>query len=463
MPIHLDPSVKRSDSLLVIDRQSAAIVPGGIGVYDVTFRPPTKLESALRNLRNFFTLGLHSRLSVNPTQWRILRANLELDARQSGVALNDRVIERLFGAYSQGDKLTAAKLNNVLSDFERIKADPTWQPQFNPKYTEASQNPLVRAARSIRQLTRSLTPAEQSLKDLAKASIERYTREKAKIEISSDDSYDFNTDEEITASRVRPATRSTAQNVQIGELISGTYAAQSMLHILRPGKTLGGDDLSYFFSAMQKKANAEIHSAVTSQAGGADVKGFGYKQANWSTQSIAEVFAETRALYSEHAQTAERTGQRQGLFFVPLVLGGQRGLESHVVLIAIDAARKQINLLDSKGFSIENLESSYSNGSGLKDELLRLGQSIFGQSWSLERGLLQLNIPKQQGANDCGAFVCNFAKLLHEGKSVGDIERSFDAKQRAELRFQAAQVIKEGFLDKLDQDLHQRALVASIE
>jgi hypothetical protein len=87
--------------------------------------------------------------------------------------------------------------------------------------------------------------------------------------------------------------------------------------------------------------------------------------------------------------------------------------------------------------------------------ILKLGQSIFGQPWSLETGLLQLNIPKQQGANDCGAFVCNFAKLLHEGKSVGDIERSFDAQQRAELRLQAATVIKEGFLDPLDQRLAQ--------
>jgi hypothetical protein len=222
---------------------------------------------------------------------------------------------------------------------------------------------------------------------------------------------------------------------------------------LRPGKTLGGDDLSYFFSAMQKKTNAEIESATIAQAIDPGFKRFGYKQANWSTQSISEVFAETRALYRDQAQNAERAGERQGLFFVPLVLGGQRGLESHVVLIALDTEHKQINLLDSKGFSLESLESSYSNGHGLKQELLNLGRAAFGQSWSFERGLLQLNIPKQQGANDCGAFVCNFAKLLHEGKSVGDIERSFDATQRAQLRFEAAQMIKEGFLDKLDQQL----------
>ena len=455
MPIHIDPSVKRSDSLLVIDRRSATPSAGGLGTHEVSFRPPTKLESLGRNLRNFFTLGLHSRLSVNPTQWRILRANLQQDAQQSGVALNERVIERLFGAYSQSDKLTAAKLNNVLSDYERAKADPNWQPQFNPKFSDASQNPLARAARSIRQLTRSLTPAERSLKELATASVEKYSQAKAKLEVPSDDVYDFDTDQDISTARVRPTSSDPQRHAQIGEIISGIYASQSMLHILRPGKTLGGDDLSYFFSALQKKVNAEIGVSATGQAAQTAPTRFGYKQCNWSTQSMRDVLNETRVLHREQAQAAAQAGERQGLFFVPLVLGGQRGLESHVVLIAIDAARKKINVLDSKGFSVENLESSYANGHGLKDELLKLGQSIFEQAWSLETGLLQLNIPKQQGANDCGAFVCNFAKLLQEGKSVGDIERSFDAQQRAELRLQEAQVIKEGFLDPLDQRLAQ--------
>ena len=455
MPIHIDPSVKRSDSLLVIDKRSATPGPGGLGTYDVSFRPPTKLESLSRNLRNFFTLGLHSRLSVNPTQWRILRANLLQDAQQNGVSLNERMIERLFGAYSPGDKLTAAKLSNVLSDYERAKADPAWQPQFNPKFSNASQNPLVRAARSIRQLTRSLTPAERSLKDLAMANIEKYSKEKVKLESPSEDAYAFDTDEAITTDRVRPAQSDPQRYAQIGELISGIYASQSMMHILRPGKTLGGDDLSYFFSALQKKTNAQLSPTATDYPTGASLRRFGYKQANWATQSMRDVFNETRVLHREHAQASLQAGERQGLFFVPLVLGGQRGLESHVVLVAIDAARQKINLLDSKGFSVESLESSYSNGHGLKDELLKLGQSIFGQTWSLDSGLQQLNIPKQQGANDCGAFVCNFAKLLQEGKSVGDIERSFDGQQRAELRLQAAQVIKEGFLDPLDQRLAQ--------
>jgi hypothetical protein len=462
MPIHIDPSVKRSDSLLVIDRRSVTSAPGSLGTYDVSFRAATKLESLTRNLRNFFTLGLHSRLSVNPTQWRILRANLLQDAQQSGVALNERVIERLFGAYSQSEKLTAAKLSNVLSDFERVKADPSWQPQFNPKFSDASQNPLVRAARSIQQLTRSLTPAERSVKDLATTRIEKYSQEKAKIEASNEDADGFDTDEEITASRVRPPSSDPQKYAQVGELISGIYAAQSMLHILRPGKTLGGDDLSYFFSALQKKTNTEIGLRATEQLNVARPTRFGYKQANWSTQSMQDVLNETRVLHREHAQVAAQAGERQGLFFVPLVLGGQRGLESHVVLIAIDVAREKINLLDSKGFSVESLESSYSNGHGLKDELRKLGKSIFGQTWSLDTGLQQLNIPKQQGANDCGAFVCNFAKLLLEGKSVGDIERSFDGQQRAELRLQAAQVIKEGFLDPLDQRLAQQSLQPTV-
>ena len=121
--------------------------------------------------------------------------------------------------------------------------------------------------------------------------------------------------------------------------------------------------------------------------------------------------------------------------------------------MAIDADRKQINVLDSKGYSLENIESSYSNAPDLKQQLDSLGKSLFGQEWSAQKNILQMNIPKQQGANDCGAFVCDFTKQLLEGKSVGDIERTFDAKQRSELRMQAAQTIKEGFLEGLDEDI----------
>ncbi len=141
-------------------------------------------------------------------------------------------------------------------------------------------------------------------------------------------------------------------------------------------------------------------------------------------------------------------------------MGGRGALENHVVLVAIDADRKQINILDSKGYPIEEMESFYINSAGLKQELENLGKSLFGQNWNSQQNILQMNIPKQLGANDCGAFVCDFTKQLLNGKSVGDIERTFDSKQRSELRLQAAQVIKEEFLDNLDEDiqfLHEAA------
>lgn len=450
MPIHLDPRVTRTDEGLVAEIQdnpahSDAVSSGALGSRTVTFRPSTRLESFANSIRNVFSFGLYSHFFGNPSQWKKLRAGLLHDAQQDNSRVSEVALKRLFLTYSDSSKLTAAKLNNILSDYERAKNDPNWQPQLNPNASDAAQNPLARAARSLHQLSRKLTAQEQALKDVATARVEEYAQAQQEFE----GYLDTGTRGGVT-NRYRGAGRDSERPAVLEELGNGVYAAKAMQHILRPGRTLQSDDLSYYMAALQRVANSANAYVPKDNPEDRSHFHFGYKMANWPTQPVGEVFAEAKNLYRDHMRSI---GGDKGLYAIPLVLHGKGALENHVVLVAIDVDRKQINLLDSKGYSLESIESSYSNATGLKQELESLGKSCFGPDWQAQKNILQLNIPKQQGANDCGAFVCDFAKQLLEGKSVGDIERTFDAKQRSELRMQAAQTIKEGFLDGLDEDV----------
>jgi hypothetical protein len=450
MPIHLDPSITRTDQALVVEiHEDLALAEanpsGALGARTVTIRPSTRLESFANSLRNFFSFGLYSRLLGNPSQWKKLRMHLLHDAQQSNSGVSQAALQRLFLTYSDSGKLTTAKLNNILSDYERAKNDPNWQPQLNPQFSEADQNLAAVMARSIQQLARKLTPEEQALKDLASARVTEYAEAQQEFE-----TYLHTEARGGETHRYRGVRREAERPAVISELGNGIYAAKAMQHILRPGRTLQSDDLSYFMAALQREVKAANQYVPNGDPSQKTNYQFGYKVTNWPTQPVAEVFAEARGLYRQHMNAI---GSETGLYAIPLVLEGKGPLENHVILIAIDADRKQINILDSKGYSLENLESSYRNAPGLKQSLEGLGKSLFGDGWDARQNVLQMNIPKQLGANDCGAFVCDFTRQLLNGKSVGDIERTFDAKQRSELRMQAARTIKEGFLDNLDEDV----------
>lgn len=450
MPIHLDPRVTRTDEALVAEIQdnpphTDSVGTGALGSRTVNFRPSTRLESLANTIRNTFSFGLYSRFFGNPLQWKKLRQGLLHDAQQSNSRISEVALQRLFLTYSDSSKLTAAKLNNILSDYERVKNDPNWQPQLNPNFSDASQHPLARAARSLHQLTRKLTAQEQELKNIATTRVDEYAQAQQEFEAYLDTGVRGG-----VTSRYRGAGRDSQRPAILDELNNGVYAAKAMQHILRPGRTLQSDDLSYYMAALQRAAKSANQYVSQDNPDDRSNYQFGYKQANWPTQPVGEVFAEAQSLYRDHMRSI---GGDKGLYAIPLVLHGRGALENHVVLVALDADRKQINLLDSKGYSLEGIESSYSNATNLKQELESLGKSVFGQDWNARQNILQLNIPKQQGANDCGAFVCDFTRQLLEGKSVGDIERTFDAKQRSELRMQAAQTIKDGFLDGLDEDI----------
>lgn len=367
------------------------------------------------------------------------------DAQQADSKVSEVALQRLFLTYSTSSKLTASKLTNILSDFERAKQYPGWQPQLNPNFSDATQHPLARAARSLHQLARKLTVEEQALKNIASLQAEEYAHAQQKFESQlnlGDRSDVVSLFEGGVGANDRPAV--------LAELDNGIHAAKAIQHILRRGKTFQSDDLSYFMAALQREARSANPNLPKDNPGELNKFQFGCKMANWPTQPVGEVFAEALDLYRDHMSAI---GGDTGLYAIPLVLEGTDSLENHVILVAIDADRKQINLLDSKGYSLERLEGSYRNATGMKQELESLGSAIFGQEWEPRKNILQMNIPKQQGANDCGAFVCDFTIQLLNSKSVGDIERTFDAKQRSGLCLQVAQTIKDGFLDNLDEDL----------
>ena len=128
---------------------------------------------------------------------------------------------------------------------------------------------------------------------------------------------------------------------------------------------------------------------------------------------------------------------------MPLALQSRkRGAEDHFVLVAVDYRNRKVLYLDPKGHSIEKGTKTYSNAEGLKAELGRLGNAVFGDEWDSESGIAQMTQAKQQGANDCGSLVHGFTRRLIDGQSLGDIERTFTSSDRRAVRLEMAQDIQ---------------------
>jgi hypothetical protein len=440
MPIHFEPSIRRTDAALVTEDRFESVL-GSIGPRTVTFRGQTKLENLGKSLRNFFTLGMHSRLSVNPNAWRTFQASLLHDADEAGGVIDKLMIYKILSAYSHSEALTASKINTIMADFERAKIDPQWRESLSQSFPTgstplvANQNPVARVARSITQLTRRLTAEEQSLKAFALARRNEAEAQLRPPEVSvvvgDDDAESWN------------AYTAGPEIARMAEISSSQYAAQSMLNILRPGRPLNADDVNHFFSALQRQSMSVQSARLTS--GNQRPFQFAYKQPNYSSQRMADVFSEALTGLKDFQGKLDPQSRGHVIYAVPLVLKGKGLLENHIVLVSVDTSKKQIHLLDSKGYPVEELESSYANAKNLKIELYGFGKQIFGEDWHPERDVVQLNIPKQRGANDCGPFVCEFGRRLLKGESIGEIERAVNVKVRADLRLNAAQMIKEGY------------------
>lgn len=462
MPVHLDAAIHRSDILLVADRQQLPQA-GHLGAFNVTFRAATRTEQIIRNVRNFFTFGMHSRLSGNPTEWRILKENVMRDAAQAGIH-DQKALARLFLGYSDSEDLTAAKMNNILADFERLKVGQDWIPQFDPSFVNADHTAASRAIRTIHQRFRSLTPNEQQLKESARVKKDNYKQ----VEDQFNTALGIDQDGDPPTASNSTTDDETFDNVSnsnaalvhrpplLQELASGQAAADAIMHILRPGRRLGSNDVDIYLSALKRQLGAVNQQIKNENPGSPSAYQFGYKGCNHHSQNMSDIFRDALVEINQFKAEINETQtqqSREAMFAIPLVLHtAYRG--DHIVLAMVDFKRQQINLLDSKGYSIEKLEKEYLNTPGLKNELEQLGHTLFGQQWDAKKNILQMVIPKQKGANDCGAFVCDFTRQLISGNSVGDIERTFDPKRRSELRLNAAETIHANYLENLDTDLY---------
>lgn len=403
----------------------------------VTVRQPKVSESAARRLLNVVTLGLYTRYIDNPRQWTAFKAAVSLDASLRGQPLSQAQIDTIFNTYDQHERLSAGRLTNVLADYERACAVGShWVPRSSTHAPmQASQALANRGLRSLAQLARPLSQEERSLKEQTqelKAAIDRRLlpqsltsqsrpiRELDSWSVASEDSLE-----------TEPVVTSSPQHVTtLDRLRSAKVAADAIENILRPGRTIGATAINCGMAAIQTQAEGQGQS-------------YGYATVNHPTADMAGCLdAAKMALTEQNMQHSA-----SGFFTIPLGLGGTRlHPENHVVNLTIDFANRKLLYLDAKAMSVEDAQNHYANTAGLKSMLSDLGHHVFGSDWSLQTGLVQLNMAKQQGANDCGAFTQHFASMLVGGLSVADIERKFNPQDRHLLRLRMAQDIDAHYL-----------------
>lgn len=375
--------------------------PGASGGLVLHVRKPSLSERAERTLLNVLTLGLYGRFVERPRQWAALKASLLLEAQGH---LSEAQVQQLLDTYSRQGHLTAGRLAVVMDDFERACASaPPWVPLAAAHAPmDASQTVPARARRSLGQRLRRLSAEERALREQARQT--------------------------IAAAREAPAAPNTAQGAKQQRRVFG---ADSMLSVLRPGRTIKANAINLALGCLKPLAQTQGQHYGCARAGAAQ----------WDMETQRQQAVE------QMLEQGMGPGTEQGLFTMPLGFGGTvLHPENHVVNLTVDFAHRKLLYLDSKALPMEQAETFYANGRGLGEMLSRLGRQLWGEDWQLATGLVQLNLPKQQGANDCGAFTHHFTRCLLQGESVGDIERTFSVQDRAHLRLQMARDIRDATL-----------------
>jgi hypothetical protein len=250
---------------------------------------------------------------------------------------------------------------------------------------DAKTNALARGWRSMKQLMRGLNETETGLRSYAQA---------------------------------LQAQRAPGDRVWKTE--------DSMLSILRPGRQISSNAID------------EGQQALGDYAGKTGVVFKSYGMSSDICRNLPGV------AQSPEWQAVKDAAPGRALLAVPLRLEEPSlGHEPHSVLLAIDPGKKQILYLDAKSHSLAHAAQHYGNVAGdLEQSVKALGKGLFGEGWTADDGLLRLSLPKQQGANDCGAFTHTFSRLLIDGQSLGDIERTFTADDRKAMRGQMADDIR---------------------
>jgi hypothetical protein len=302
---------------------------------------------------------------------------------------------------------------------------------------QASQALASRGLRSLAQLARSLSQEERALKqqtrdlkqiiDRRLASHGPASREVDGWSVVSEDSIESEPDSMV----------GRLDALSNDQMLSAQVASEAIENILRPGRTISTTAIHCGLAAIHTQA-ARLETP------------YGHAMVNHPTAEMPVCLDQAKtALDEQHMRHSN-----SGFFTIPLGLGGTRlHPENHVVNLTVDFANRKLLYLDSKALSVEDAQTHYANTQGLKAMLADLGHHVFGAEWELQTGLVQLNLAKQQGANDCGAFTQHFASMLVGGMSVADIERKFDPQDRNLLRLRMAQDIDAHYLEPVRNQL----------
>ena len=322
----------------------------------------------------------------NPSEWQAFRnavmATHQRDLQQG--TLSPGALDTIFSTYSPHKRLTQAKAAAILEEVRRVRGGAQLQPRA-PGRLNASQFAPFRGLRTLyaRCVSGRSPEARQLLANLG-----------ARDDASSD----------------------------------------AIRDVLRPGRMISNLSISAGQRALAQLAKDRAHFDWVGR--GLDSAPLGAKL-NMLQGESGFKDAVTRLRQASLAEP-----DKPALLSIPLRLD-PRGVglhEAHAVELAVDFRAKKLLYLDAKGMSLETASDVYDAGD-MRAALEAFGLRLFGQDWSPDTGIVQITQAKQQGANDCGAFTHDFTRRLIEGHSLGDIERSFDADDRAELRLRMARDI----------------------
>lgn len=338
----------------------------------------------------------------NRRQWRALQQAL---TQQAEGVLTEAQIESLLSTYDPSNSLTLGKLQVVLDRFERARSgDPRAHHVSQSKPLRYSANQSWRAARSLTQ--------KLHLKTGARKDLHRY----------------FTEQQAHPVHKVASDARDARLVVTRGSKIAGHSVSQAISQIEvnnRSRATEGRRFASTFHATNNGNPLEAVENAILTR----------YKIHN-HPQALNQ--------WNPH-NFAVPTEDRQGLLTIPLGLRGKRFTtsEDHIVNLTVDFDHQKILYLDSKATPLDEAHKHYVAGDQLLPALTALGEKYFATPWSAESGIVQLQTPKQLGANDCGPFTIEFAQRLAAGESVADIDRDFSPADRAKLRVNAGRLLRQ--------------------
>lgn len=377
--ISFDSGIRHSDARLSVGSEGGNFVA----------RHPTGLESFGRKLLNVLSAPLtflidysYTRDTWNPRQWANFKTAMQQEFLGRGNVTQER-LDEIFRTYSHGERLTMNKAAVIIDDLERLAAGKPAVARRNFERLDASQSAPARALRSLWKLVGGANEHERR-----------------------------------ALARLDPRQDTSALN-------------RSVRSILRPGRSMGVEPVINGQRAIQLKHAHNDGIAFHFVQPPAFMPRLDEHLGVKGDKGILQKYdAEIRQLQLD-AQQGKRA-----ILSIPFTLedSGLPPRENHFIEIAVDFNQQKVLYLDPKGTPLDVATGHYGNQGPIFGALQTFGRQLFGDNWDPRTGILQVQCPKQQGANDCGAFTHEFTRRLVEGESVGDIERAFTSEDRDKIR-----------------------------